>query len=125
MPAMDPLPAPYMVWMRKRKPERVIAARSTKLSSAAMYVGEKSISWMGAVIAAFGTGCSSSDSIDAMIPGLPDPPYVALYFTPFHCAGLWLDVIMTPPAALRSRTAKESSGVGVILLESCTGMPAR
>ena len=26
-------------------------------------------------------------------------------FTPFHSAGLWLDVIITPPAALRSRTA--------------------
>ncbi len=59
-----------------------------------------------------------------MIEGLPDPPYDALYFTPFHSAGLWLDVIITPPAAPRPRTAKLNSGVGVTLLARNTGIPA-
>jgi hypothetical protein len=40
-----------------------------------------------------------------MIEGLPEPPYQALYLTPFHCAGLCEEVIMMPPARPRSRTA--------------------
>ena len=58
-----------------------------------------------------------------MIDGFPDPPYQALYFTPFHCAGLCDDVIMMPPAALRPRTPKLSAGVGVMSLASSTGIP--
>ncbi len=58
-----------------------------------------------------------------MIDGFPEPPYHALYFTPFHCAGLCDDVIMMPPAAPRSRTPKLSAGVGVIALASFTGIP--
>ena len=55
--------------------------------------------------------------------GLPEPPYQALYLTPFHCAGLCELVIMMPPAALRSRTPKLRAGVGVTSLASMTGMP--
>ena len=58
-----------------------------------------------------------------MMEGLPDPPYQALYFTPFHCAGLCDEVIMMPPAAPRSRTPQLSAGVGVTALASITGMP--
>ena len=59
----------------------------------------------------------------AMMEGLPEPPYQALYLTPFHCAGLCEEVIMMPPAALRSRTPKLSAGVGVISPARKTGMP--
>ena len=62
--------------------------------------------------------CRDSDSISAMIDGLPEPPYQALYFTPFHCAGLCDEVIMMPPAAPRPRTPKLSAGVGVMSLAS-------
>src|ERR1700676_3446415 len=58
-----------------------------------------------------------------MMEGLPEPPYQALYFTPFHCAGLWDEVIMMPPAAPRPRTPKLRAGVGIMSLASRTGMP--
>src|ERR1039457_5396582 len=78
---------------------------------------------MGAGFAARATGWPRYDSISAMMEGLPEPPYHALYFTPFHCAGLCDEVIMIPPAAPRSRTPQLSAGVGVISLASSTGMP--
>src|SRR5665213_2267372 len=78
---------------------------------------------MGAGLSARATGLPRYDSISAMMEGLPEPPYQALYFTPFHCAGLCDDVIMMPPAAPRSRTPQLSAGVGVMALASITGMP--
>ena len=48
-----------------------------------------------------------------MIAGVPEPPYPALYFTPFQLNGLWLDVIITPPATPRFFTAYDRAGVGV------------
>src|SRR5580658_6439662 len=78
---------------------------------------------MAAGWADLGTGAPRYDSISAMMEGLPEPPYQALYLTPFHCAGLCDDVIMMPPAAPRSRTPKLSAGVGVMSLASRTGMP--
>jgi hypothetical protein len=59
---------------------------------------------MGAGFAARAIGRPRYDSISAMIDGLPDPPYQALYLTPFHWAGLCDDVIMMPPAAPSART---------------------
>src|SRR5580658_9673814 len=59
----------------------------------------------------------------AIMDGLPEPPYQPLYLTPFHCAGLWEEVIMMPPAAPRSRTPKLSAGVGVTAWASMTGIP--
>ena len=44
---------------------------------------------------------------------LAEPPYPALYFTPFQFQGLWLEVIITPPVAPKFTTAYESAGVGV------------
>src|SRR5580658_433564 len=77
-----------------------------------------------------GVGCEGRasgwpryDSISAMMEGLPEPPYQALYLTPFHSAGLCDEVIMMPPAAPRSRTPKLKAGVGVMSLASSTGMP--
>src|SRR5580693_753343 len=70
-----------------------------------------------------GTGAPRYDSISAMMEGLPEPPYQALYFTPFHWAGLWEEVIMMPPAEPRSRTPKLKAGVGVMSLARWTGMP--
>ena len=61
--------------------------------------------------------------MSVMMEGLPDPPYQALYFTPFHCAGLCDDVIMMPPAAPRSRTPKLNAGVGVMSFASATLIP--
>ncbi len=48
-----------------------------------------------------------------MIAGVADPPNFPLNFTPFQFQGLWLEVIITPPAAPLSFTAKETAGVGV------------
>ena len=42
-----------------------------------------------------------------------DPPKLALNFTPFQFQGLWLEVIITPPAAPCFLTAKDIAGVGV------------
>ena len=42
-----------------------------------------------------------------------EPPNLPLNFTPFQFHGLWLDVMITPPAAPRVFTAKEMAGVGV------------
>ena len=36
-----------------------------------------------------------------MMAGVAEPPYPALYFTPFQFQGLWLEVIITPPAAFK------------------------
>src|SRR5512146_468626 len=98
-------PAPYIESMQNFIPDFAIISRSAKLSIALKYGGRKSISSIGAGFALFATGFPRYDSISAMIDGLPEPPYHALYFTPFHCAGLCDDVIMMPPAAPRSRTA--------------------
>src|SRR6516162_5677445 len=92
-------PAPYIESIANLKPDFAIRSRSAKLSIALRYAGRKSNSSIAAGFAAFATGCPRNDSISAMIDGLPDPPYHALYFTPFHCAGLCDDVIMIPPAA--------------------------
>src|ERR1035438_8619844 len=78
---------------------------------------------MGAGLSARATGLSRYDSISAIIDGLPEPPYHALYFTPFHCAGLCDEVIMMPPAAPRPRTPKLKAGVGVMSLANATAMP--
>ncbi len=78
---------------------------------------------MAAGPSARGTGVPKKPSIAAMIDGLPEPPYQALYLTPFHWAGLCDEVIMMPPAAPRSRTPKLKAGVGVMSLARKTGMP--
>ena len=116
-------PAPYIESMANFIPDFAIRSRSAKLSIAFKYGGRKSISSIAAAFSVFGTGLSRYDSIAAIIDGLPDPPYHALYFTPFHCAGLCDDVIMMPPAAPRPRTPKLSAGVGVMALAIATGMP--
>ena len=41
-----------------------------------------------------------------------DPPKAALNLTPLYCAGLWLAVITTAPAARKRTTAYEKAGVG-------------
>src|SRR5579863_9993307 len=78
---------------------------------------------MAAGVDALATGFPRKDSISAMMEGLPEPPYQALYFTPFHCGGLCDEVIMMPPAAPRPRTPKLRAGVGVMSLAKATGMP--
>ena len=99
-----PPPEPYIESMANFMPDLAIRSRSAKLSMALRYAGKKSNSSIAAGCAARGTGCPRCDSISAMIEGLPEPPYQALYFTPFHCAGLCEDVIMMPPAAPCPRT---------------------
>src|SRR5579863_7370715 len=116
-------PAPYIESMANFIPERAMTSRSAKLSMACKYGGRKSTSSMVAGFAAFATGLSRYDSISAMIEGLPEPPYQALYFTPFHCGGLCDEVIMMPPAAPRPRTPKLRAGVGVMSLAKATGVP--
>ncbi len=116
-------PAPYIESMANFMPDFAIRSRSAKLSIAFRYGGRKSTSSIAAGFSACATGLPRYDSIAAMIDGLPDPPYHALYFTPFHCAGLCDDVIMMPPAAPRPRTPKLSAGVGVMSLASATGIP--
>src|ERR1017187_2104611 len=116
-------PAPYIESTQNFMPDLAIRSRSAKLSIALRYVGRKSTSVMDAGCADRATDSQRWDSISAMMEGLPEPPYHALYFTPFHCAGLCEEVIIMPPAAPRSRTPKLSAGVGVMSLASRTGMP--
>src|SRR6266567_1946637 len=65
-----------------------------------------------------------SSSMIFMIAGVAEPPNFALNFTPFQFQGLWLDVIITPPAAPMLFTANETAGVGTESSASLTGMPA-
>src|ERR1017187_854648 len=116
-------PAPYIESTQNFMPDLAIRSRSAKLSIALRYVGRKSTSVMDPGCADRATAPPRGDSISAMREGLPEPPYHALYFTPFHCAGLCDEVIMMPPAAPRSRTPQLSAGVGVMALASITGMP--
>src|SRR5579863_756742 len=99
-------PAPYIESMANFIPDFAMRSRSAKFSMALRYVGRKSTSRISAGRGACGVGLPRYDSIPAMIEGLPEPPYQALYLTPFHSAGLCDDVIMMPPAAPRSRTPK-------------------
>src|ERR1035437_3486536 len=87
-------PAPYIESMANLRPERAIRSRSAKLSMALRYGGRKSTSVIVEGCAGRATGWRRRDSISAMIGGLPEPPYQALYLTPFHCAGLCEEVIM-------------------------------
>ncbi len=40
------------------------------------------------------------------------PPYSPLNFIPLYLKGLWLAVIITPPAALLSFMARQTQGIG-------------
>src|SRR4051794_16624772 len=97
-------------------------SRSANLVIAAMYIGLKSTSSIFALLP-FGI-CPSSASICLMIPGAADPPYLALNFTPFHDQGLWLEVIITPPAVSMALAQYEIAGVGNTSLLMRTGIPA-
>src|SRR5215471_11437162 len=106
-------PAPYMQSMANLKPAFAILSRSAKRVMASTYEGLKSAS---SILAGVPLGirlARTLASILAMMAGVADPPYVALNFTPFQLQGLWLEVIITPPAAPRFFTAYESAGVGV------------
>src|ERR1700761_6639028 len=97
-------PAPYMESIANFLPDSAMRGRSAKVSMALRYSGRKSTSVIGAGLAGRGTGLPSCNSIAEIMEGLPEPPYQALYFTPFHWAGLCDEVIMMPPAALRAFT---------------------
>ena len=51
------------------------------------------------------------------------PPWADLNLNPLHAAGLWLDVITTPPAAPLCTTWWLTTGVGAGSLHSLTAMP--
>src|SRR6476620_10208872 len=106
-------PAPYMQSMANLKLALAILSRSANLQIASTYGVLKSASSIFAALP-FGMAPSCTyPSICLMMAGVADPPYVALNFTPFQSHGLWLEVIMIPPAVRRFFTAYESAGVGV------------
>ena len=51
------------------------------------------------------------------------PPWADLNLKPLHAAGLWLDVITTPPAAPQRTTSWLTTGVGAGSWHSLTAMP--
>src|ERR1051326_8369191 len=98
-------PEPYMQSMANLKLAFAILSRSANLVMASTYGVLKSAS---STLAALPFGMAPSRpyrSICLIIAGVADPPYVALNFTPFQSHGLWLEVIMMPPAVLRLLTA--------------------
>ena len=66
-----------------------------------------------------GTACS----ISLVTSGGAELPAACLTLKPFQRPGLWLAVITTPAAALRSSTACDSAGVGAALEASATAIP--
>ncbi len=54
--------------------------------------------------------------MDFMIAGVAEPPNLALNFTPFQFHGLWLEVIMTPPAAPKFLDVVGNGGRGHVVV---------
>ena len=113
IPANIPRPEPYIESMAKRKFAFVISSRSAKLQIALTYADLRSTSSIAACCPFGIAPATTSDSMIFMMAGVADPPNVPLNFTPFQFQGLWLEVIITPPAARVCFTANETAGVGV------------
>ena len=64
-----------------------------------------------------------SRSIAEVTSGGAELPTACFTLKPFHCAGLWLEVMTTPAPAPRWRTACEMAGVGAAVEASPTVMP--
>src|SRR5439155_24556879 len=87
------------------------------------YAGFRSTSSIAAFVPFGIAPAAVSCSIIFMIAGVAEPPNFALNFTPFQFHGLWLEVMITPPAAPCVLTASEIAGVGVESFASFTGIP--
>src|SRR5215469_17589915 len=94
------------------------------LHTAAICAGFRSASSIADGVRLGEVPARNSSSIFFMMAGVAEPPNLPLNFTPFQFQGLWLEVIITPPAALCCFTANDTAGVGNASLESWTGIPA-
>src|SRR6266481_1721901 len=98
-------PEPYIQSMVNLKPACAILSSSANLQIAATYGVLKSASSIFAALPLGMAPARTLSSICLIIAGVAEPPYGALNLTPFQSHGLWLDVIMIPPAVPRFLTA--------------------
>src|SRR5258708_36772830 len=92
-------PAPYMQSMANLKLALATLSTSANLQIAATYAGLKSASSMFAGVPLGMAPLRTAASISRMMAGVADPPYFALYFTPFQFHDLMMEVLIATPAA--------------------------